>query len=564
MRRGRALAGWLSPAMLCNMVVTLLSAAKAPVTLSRNACRADDRPEALIDGPPGRVLCNREAMADPGRAFLNRGLMECFYGPHWTPAARAAAVQAIAESGGDLYVYGPAADSRTGEDWRSPYDGPAAEQQNQLIAAADAHGVRAAWRVSPSAPLNRARAMRLGDPDEQTILVDRCLEQVARGYRLIVIAFDDVDTEIDPATRARFGRHRHPLAAAQAAVVDRVVEAVAERGAEVVVCPTHYWGVEPSAYRSWFGAEVRSPVPFWWTGPQVCSESITAEQARRVAEQFQHPLWIWDNYPVNDWTTSELHRQLRPAGSGGLSNDHPTSRLLAGPLDRRDPALAEVVTGYASNGGAHAGVSRLVGRTALAFARDPDGYRPADAFRQAAEAERLPVRALEAVVAELGSTPVSATPGALARIAGRLLAAPAGEADLTDAETEELDGLASGIGDLGDSDSDVVADLQPWLTELGWATAAVRTAVAVFRSWVRADAAALHTDASTMREIARAGVLERPQVADGAVDALIARVHGLVGPQVPPWPDDEPAENDNEPVAALQAPISPQDAIERT
>jgi len=58
--------------------------------------------------------------------ITDRAVLECFYGPLWSPADRAEVVRRAHRHGATAYVYGPSADERTGPDWRQPYgaDGP--------------------------------------------------------------------------------------------------------------------------------------------------------------------------------------------------------------------------------------------------------------------------------------------------------------------------------------------------------------------------------------------------------------------------------------------------------
>ncbi|MGP5268564.1 beta-N-acetylglucosaminidase domain-containing protein [Brachybacterium alimentarium] len=480
--------------------------------------------------------------------FATRGILECFYGELWSVEDRAAMIRMLPEYGANLYVYGPAADRRTGARWRDPYEGAAAAQQEALLDETRRAGALAAWRVSPSAPMDRGMAMRLGDEAEQELLVRRCLEQVERGYEMIVLAFDDIDTAIDPTTRSRFSAAAHPLAAAQASVTNRVHRDLQEAGARLVVCPTHYWGTEPSAYRTEFGRLTDAELPLWWTGPGVCAEEIRAEHVRTVAEQYGHRLWVWDNYPVNDWAATELRRRLarETSGSGGHTNDRIPDQLLGAPLDRRDPQLSQVVAGFGANGAWMPGLSRLILRTSLDYARDPNTYDPKAALEDALARECVPAAAYRTVLAELGSTPVSCSIGALAAISARLLTCPPHEAELTTTEEERLDTVLRACRDLNPSlesrandvaVTGVVEELSPWVDELAWSSHALRAAASMLRAWSDRDHRRLYAGAASISDRPRADLSVRPLVASGAVHAVVARTLALAGPSMPDWPD---------------------------
>ena len=113
-----------------------------------------------------------------------------------------------------------------------------------------------------------------------------------------------------------------------------------ELGGTLVVCPTEYAGTHESEYRRVLAAELDPSIAVYWTGPEVVSASITREDAEAARAAFGgRELWLWDNYPVNDFEPS---------------------RLFLGPLTGRDPDLP--VHAYVANGMIQAGPSKLASR----------------------------------------------------------------------------------------------------------------------------------------------------------------------------------------------------------
>ncbi len=106
-----------------------------------------------------------------------------------------------------------------------------------------------------------------------------------------------------------------------------------------------------------------------WTGPEVLSPSITAEDiANARARLGGRKILLYDNYPVND--------DGRRLSMG----------LILGPLRYRSPQIAGQVAAYLACPMSQLGASRLPLRTVADYLLDPSGYDP-DASWQAAIAD---------------------------------------------------------------------------------------------------------------------------------------------------------------------------------
>ncbi|MGW5192655.1 beta-N-acetylglucosaminidase domain-containing protein [Kribbella sp. NPDC004138] len=445
--------------------------------------------------------------------ITDRAVLECFYGPLWSPADRAEVVRRAHRHGATAYVYGPSADERTGPDWRQPY-GADGNHLDELVALTNDLGMTATWRVSPGAPLRRERAMQLSDADELAVLIDRLTEMVRRGFGRIIIAFDDLDAELDPATRSAYADDPHPMAAAQAGVVNAVHDRLAGLGAELLVCPTHYWGVESSRYRQRLGELLHSDLVACWTGSAVISPTITAAQVRAVAEQLQRPIWLWDNYPVNDWDSVD----------GVFANTMTPRRLPLAPLQGRDPGLADVLAGY----GANAALQPLAGLpalcTALDWARDPHGYDADASFARALD-ETGQGKSLRVLAELAGPSILAERPGRVADGCRRVLAGPDPAALSALDETIAQAAIAAAA-----LDGPIAAELRPWLD-------ALRTVLPISAAAVRAIAAARAGEPVQNEDIAalRAGLRDWPRmsIAAGAPYALADHALALAGGGTP-------------------------------
>jgi hypothetical protein len=414
--------------------------------------------------------------------IATRSLNECFYGERWAPEDRLAVLRMGAAFGANAYIYGPSADRRTGGLWRDYYEGSEREVLREFAQAARAAGVEPIWRVSPAAPLEPELAIRFADPEEIATLVAKIEHVTSLGFGRVLIAFDDLIAGLDDQDAERFAGSPHPLAAAHASVIRRVGEEVGFD--RLLACPLHYWGIEPSPYRREFGRGFPAEVPVVWTGTTVISDQINVQDARAVAEELGHPIWLWDNYPVNDWDMegiSALPLHARP----GLDNLVIPRRLPLTASADRDPLLGEVVSAMGSNLALDPWTGLPAALTLLDFAWLGSDYRPEDSWRRAVESLGVDSGAL-AVLADSagpGSGMRSRRPSEFAAACARVFVA--GPTDL-DAEIDALETTVNrhvvALCTLRAQPSRLTRELSPWLVELGRQCQFALLAISVLRA----------------------------------------------------------------------------------
>lgn len=151
------------------------------------------------------------------------------------------------------------------------------------------------------------------------------------GVRWFNISLDDISQGIDARNQAK--------------IVNEMLWRLRLRdpGVSMIFTPTWYAGTGASGretparlgtgstpgtrYTKQLAGSLDPDVYLFWTGPDVCSLTITREGAESYRHLAKHRLFIWDNYPCND---------QRP-------------NLQLGPLMGRAPDLARSVEGYISN-----------------------------------------------------------------------------------------------------------------------------------------------------------------------------------------------------------------------
>jgi hypothetical protein len=103
----------------------------------------------------------------------------------------------------------------------------------------------------------------------------------------------------------------------------------------------------------------------FWTGRDVAPSTITLAETRLQRLRLKGQLYVWDNFPVNDFET------WRP---------------LVGPLKGRAPQLAKMVSGYFANPMESVYMSMIPLHTVAQYARDPLAYDPKKALDKAINA----------------------------------------------------------------------------------------------------------------------------------------------------------------------------------
>jgi hyaluronoglucosaminidase len=281
------------------------------------------------------------------RAFRWRGVVEGFYGTPWSHDARLELLTFLGARDMNAYVYAPKDDAKHRARWREPYDAAEMKRFEELAAHAAGAGIRFGFAISPGLDID------YGSAGDRAALSAKLRPLLDGGVPWFCLLLDDIPMQSGLAPR-------------QGDLATWLLDALrAERpDAALTLCPTEYVGTRPSEYLHALGAALPADVDVMWTGPTVCSPTITVDDAREWADALGgRPPLLWDNYPVND-------------GTMGAS-------LHLGPYQGRAPDLAGVVGGVLCNPMEYAHASKIALATAAAFLRDPDAYDPDDAWVEA-------------------------------------------------------------------------------------------------------------------------------------------------------------------------------------
>ena len=176
--------------------------------------------------------------------------------------------------GMNAYVYAPKDDAKHRADWREPYDA------DELQRFARARGARATTPACASASRSRRAST---SPTSRTPIARRSLAKLRAARRRRRAVVPAAARRHPDATRARAAPGRPRDRGCSTRCAPRAPDAT------LTVCPTEYVGTQPSPYLAELGAGLPADVDVMWTGPTVCSPTITRRRRARLGGGARRP-----------------------------------------------------------------------------------------------------------------------------------------------------------------------------------------------------------------------------------------------------------------------------------
>ncbi|MCI2422577.1 beta-N-acetylglucosaminidase domain-containing protein [Saccharopolyspora sp. K220] len=295
-----------------------------------------------------------------------RGSIEGFYGPPWTHAERMDQLAFYGDVKLNTYIYAPKDDPYHREKWREPYPADKLAEVQQLIRQAGTHHVKFTFALSPGT------SICYSDDADFRALVAKLRAMYDSGVRDFSVPLDDIsytrwncagdEAKYGPPSEGAAGR-------AQAELLNRVQREFVDTHpgvAPLQFVPTEYSDVADSAYKTAIRSTLDPRVLVMWTGDGVIPRQITVSDAQQAEKVWGRKLFLWDNYPVNDF-------------------DGSVGRVMLGPYDKRQPGLSGQLAGVVVNPMNQAAASKVVELGAADFAWNDAAFDPQRAWRAAAE-----------------------------------------------------------------------------------------------------------------------------------------------------------------------------------
>ncbi|WP_327583735.1 beta-N-acetylglucosaminidase domain-containing protein [Nonomuraea sp. NBC_00507] len=259
-----------------------------------------------------------------------RGTIEGFYGAPWTHAERLDQMDFYGDVKANTYIYAPKDDPYHRDKWRDPYPADKLAELGELVARANANHVRFTFALSPGV------SICYSDQADRTVLKQKLQALYDLGARAFSIPLDDIsytrwNCAADESAYGAAGR----TTAAKAQVdllndVQRSFIATHEGAQPLQMVPTEYGDLTDTTYKQTMRASLDPTIEVMWTGIETVPPEITNAQAEKAAELFGRKVFVWDNYPVNDYGET-------------------SGRLLLAPYDKRESGLAAHLSGIVAN-----------------------------------------------------------------------------------------------------------------------------------------------------------------------------------------------------------------------
>lgn len=241
----------------------------------------------------------------------------------------------------------------SGMNWRKGYAESERRQIKELAQYGALHGIDLCLSINPGL-WPKPELLCSSDEDYQVLLNNYLLMSTA-GVKWFALCLDDISRVLPAKDRQKF----ETLGKAHAYLVNRIYQGLKEKSPEIkfVFCPVTYSTADAKTnldYAKDIGENTDKEIPFFWTGTEVCSPTITDDDAGEISAIFGHrKILIWDNYPANDYAPK---------------------RLFLAPIQGRSKTLYHHVLGLVSNPMKQVEISKLPLATVGDYLWNPENY----------------------------------------------------------------------------------------------------------------------------------------------------------------------------------------------
>jgi len=289
--------------------------------------------------------------------FPIRGVIEGFYGLFYTAPERNDLITFIADHGFNLYIYGPKNDRQHRARWREPYPEFIMEQFAETVVHSMNLGVEFCYSIGSGVSINYA------SEEDFHLVTSKYKAFYDIGVKHFMIMLDDIAAEFHHEEEKQMF---NSYAEAHVHLANKLLHwlKALDNTCRLSICPTDYHGSAPfSSYIHELGKGLDQEIDIFYTGPEICSKTITEKDTADFAAAIQRKPIIWDNYPVNDLAMiSEMH---------------------IGPITGREATLSNVCKGFIINTMSQAEASKIAIYTFSEYLSHPEGYEPWPSWEKA-------------------------------------------------------------------------------------------------------------------------------------------------------------------------------------
>ena len=292
----------------------------------------------------GDLIASAEIEDKPAVAL--RGAIEGFYGDAWSHQYRLDLFEYMGKYKLNTYIYAPKDDAKHRSSWRASYTAAELKKLGELVDCAIENKVRFVYAISPGLDFKF-------DTDydgDLSKLMKKCQSIYDLGVRDFAIFLDDI------GSRDAQG-HTKMLNDFQTQFIK-----THEGCSNLIAISPEYQQIWLSGYTNTFASLIDPDILLMWTGNETLPYSIKAGDLTSINRIYGRKVYIWWNYPCNDFSHNSLY---------------------SGPCVNLDKNLAGSISGLVSNPMNQGYASMLPLLTISDYLWNPTAYEPEASIRAA-------------------------------------------------------------------------------------------------------------------------------------------------------------------------------------
>lgn len=307
----------------------------------------------MLSGKGASTQTSRLTIAD-SPAMPIRGAIEGFYGTPWTQQDRLDQLAFYGDVKMNTYIYAPKDDPYHRSQWRDSYPAAKLAELTALVQASAQNHVRFTFALSPG------ESVCFSSQADRNAAIAKLQAMYDVGVRAFSIPLDDISYTKWNCTADQNAYGSPGSGNAGKAQVDFLnylnSNFIKTKSGTypLQMVPTEYSDTKSSPYKQQFAA-LQSDIVIMWTGTDVVPPKITKADAAAAAAAWGRKVFLWDNYPVNDFGQT-------------------TGRLLMGAYDKREAGLSASLQGIVSNPMNQSSASKPAITGVAAFAWNDSNY----------------------------------------------------------------------------------------------------------------------------------------------------------------------------------------------
>lgn len=290
--------------------------------------------------------------------FPIRGIIEGYYGTPWTFEERMEMFPFMVKHRLNTYMYGPKVDPYHRIEWRTPYPKEQLNIFKKMIDKANELYIDFWMCMSPAYHEKGSIPIDYASDDDKRLLFAKYQQFIDLGLTRFGLLYDDIDYALQGDSLQKYQRP----GIAHALLANALLSFLKSKidNPQLVICPTEYHEIGSSPYRDDLRLNLNKEIAVFWTGDNVVAEAISNQDIIRTKAAFDKPIYLWDNFPVSDFTYGV--------------------REFIGPIKNRTVDLKKHVDAYLINPSIHYQISKVGMITMARYAWNAGSYKPEESY----------------------------------------------------------------------------------------------------------------------------------------------------------------------------------------